>query len=439
MIFKNRSIFYSLVAAVGTLLFPLTAHTATIAGWSNANLNVNAAVLADGPNTGTLSRGSITYANTANAYNSSNWALATEESAPSFNGKYLSIEVSTVGFTGIKISYTDQRSSTGPPNSKIYYSTTGSGGTFTLAPSGNFTVATTGTNRTVDLSSIPALDNNANVVFRIHSWGASASGGTFRVSSLAVTDAAGVTPPVSNTGPISSVKAAADGSQWILTSGTVTSVGGNTNRRGFTIQDATGGILIDNNASLTYTVPAVGDFVNITTGTKTTFSGAIELQPTSNAAVVIVNSGNPLPTPQTFLTVDSFLASSTATVQSNYIRINNVFLGGSVPTGGGTTTWLDATTTGGVNYLLTSNGVTSVSLRLTADLGGTEATWQAKARPAVANSTDRFDLFAVSTVFAGALQISLNSPVGTTAKTDSTGPIRAATIPASAKDWERYD
>jgi len=406
-----------------------------VARWDDTKLSTNTSVLADGPNSGTISRGyGIKYSSVTNAYNSNTWA--TEEQLPDdFAGKFVQIEVDTTGFSGIKLIYTDKRSGTGPGFLKLYYSSTGAAGPYTLPPDGAYQLLTiNNTPHTFDFASIPELNNNPNVVFRLHGWGSSGTNGTLRVFGLSVTDAGGV--PVPSQGTIADIKASGNGDIWINTTGTVTSVGGNTNRKGFTIQDETGGLLIDNGGTITYSQPAVGDRVLIATGTKTTFNGMAQLQVATAEALQIQSSGNPLPAPIEFNTVNDFLAASQYAIQSTYVRVKNIYLFGDQPTSGGLTTWLDTSITGGITYSATSDGLSTLTLRLTNDLAGAETIWQNKTRPVVNNPSDRFDVVAVVSLFGGVSQISLNNPSGTIAEFDVDGPIRQATT--TVRDWTLY-
>ncbi len=436
-----KRILFCLTAAVTALAFhSTTVSAATIVSWTDSTLDPGSAQsIPAAVGTGTISRGAaLAYAAAANSYNSSGWALATEQSAPTFADQYVDIAVSTVGASGLTLNFTDRKSSTGPSTFKVYYSTTGTAGPFTLIPGATFTLATTGTGRNVDLSGIPAINNNANVVFRIHGFGATAAGGTGRIFSVSITD--GAAPPPATAGTVAQVKASAEGAEW-QTTGIVTSVGGNTGRRAFTIQDATDAILIDNKNSLTYTLPAVGDSVWIRRGNKTTFSNTIQLQPAATADVIVNSSGNPLPAPVVFASVNDFLAANVTSTQAKLVRLQNVYLKDAA-TSAGAVNWLDASATvGGHNFGFTSDGASTVTVRITNDLNGKETNWQNKVRPATNNSSDRVDIVAVAAQFTVAavptLQISLNDPVGTSAKTDATGPIRPATTAVS--DWRKYN
>jgi hypothetical protein len=162
----------------------------------------------------------------------------------------------------------------------------------------------------------------------------------------------------------------------------------------------------------------------------------VEAVPASTADVVVNSSGNPAPAPQDFFTVASFLAASTVTVQAKLVRLHNLHLTTPLPANAGATTWLNAATVG-QNFVVADTAGTTTVLRITSDVHGTVATWQAKTRPSEVNPLDTFDVVAVTATFnPPGNEFSLNDPVGTTAKTDTTGPIRAATSGVPA--WKEY-
>ncbi len=226
---------------------------------------------------------------------------------------------------------------------------------------------------------------------------------------------------------VAAVKALADASLASNVTGIVTSVGGSTGRLQFTIQDATGGLLIDK-GTLTYTQPNVGDSVTIVSGTKTTFSGTIELIPTTAGDIVVNNTGNPQPTIVTYPSIAAALAASTTDHQGRLVRIQNVYF--TVAPAG--PNW---PATGGVNYTVTDNGTDTMTVRVTSDIHGLGAAWSAKLAP-TASSSDRVDIVGVGSLFSSVNQIYINDPVGTSAKTDATGPIRPPTT--SVGDWNLY-
>ncbi|MGI8904959.1 MAG: Ig-like domain-containing protein [Candidatus Sumerlaeaceae bacterium] len=169
---------------------------ATVATWNNANLNTAGSVAA-ASGTGSVSRGSsLTYQATANAYNSSSWNQAGTAAQPTFGGDYVEIAVNTSGFGSINLLFTDLRNANGPTNVGVWYSSNG-GASFTLAS----TVAPVNgiaTARTINVSAITALNNNANVVFRLHGYNASTNGGQCQFASISVTGTDIVAPTVSS-------------------------------------------------------------------------------------------------------------------------------------------------------------------------------------------------------------------------------------------------
>ncbi|MBX7244979.1 MAG: hypothetical protein K1X53_05745, partial [Candidatus Sumerlaeaceae bacterium] len=165
-------------------------NAATVASWTNASLNASGSISA-GTGTGTITRGSgVTYVNTANVHRSTSWnTTAGGSTAPTFGNDYVDIAVDTTGYTNITLLFSDQRDANGPAREDVYYSTTGTGGTFTIVGTAPmFTPANGTTNaRTVDLSSISAMNNNPNVVFRIHGYNAATTGGYLQFSTISVT------------------------------------------------------------------------------------------------------------------------------------------------------------------------------------------------------------------------------------------------------------
>ena len=129
----------------------------------------------------------------AHSFSANNWTV----------GDYFQFQVSTLGFTGISVSYDQISSGTGPAQFKLQYSTDGS--TFSTFGSPYTVIANTSPNNwssgtpiftssySFDLSSITAIDNAANVYFRLVNDGTTsanggtvASGGTDRVDNFTV-------------------------------------------------------------------------------------------------------------------------------------------------------------------------------------------------------------------------------------------------------------
>lgn len=99
------------------------------------------------------------------------------------NGGYIQFTVNTTGVTGIGVSFATQRTSTGFNSDVFSYSTDG-GATFT--PFSTYTPPSAFAVQSFDLSSITALDNNANDVFRITFNGATSASGNNRIDNLLV-------------------------------------------------------------------------------------------------------------------------------------------------------------------------------------------------------------------------------------------------------------
>lgn len=105
-------------------------------------------------------------------------------------GDYWQFQTSTLGYSGIKVSYDQTSSNTGPGQNYFQYSTDGNlfhtvGSTYSIVPNAspnptwNGTTASTLYSFTYDLSSIAALDNASSVYFRIvNASTTSANGGT---------------------------------------------------------------------------------------------------------------------------------------------------------------------------------------------------------------------------------------------------------------------
>jgi hypothetical protein len=124
-----------------------------------------------------------TGARSGNAWSGTGWSqTATPNSYYEFN-------VSTVGYTGIKLSLWHSRSSTGPQNISVQYSVDGA----SFSEIGSYTVATSVSQTTVDFSALPLLDNNPNARFRIYGINATGSG-SLRIDDVTVTGCQPATP-----------------------------------------------------------------------------------------------------------------------------------------------------------------------------------------------------------------------------------------------------
>jgi len=130
----------------------------------------------------------------AHSFSANTWAV----------GDYWQFQTSTIGYSGIQVSYDQTSSNTGPGQGYFQYSTDGTtfftvGSTYTILPnaspnSWNVNTASSLFNFTFDLSSITALDNASTVYFRIvdasttsANGGTVAAGGTDRIDNFTVT------------------------------------------------------------------------------------------------------------------------------------------------------------------------------------------------------------------------------------------------------------
>lgn len=136
-------------------------------------------------------------------------ALAMADSSGT-NTKYFQFDIGGVStFSKYKIYFQTQRSGTGATTATVAYSSTGCAGTFT-----NFgttqTVATafaTSTPTVIDLSAVSALDNQANVCFRVLAGGASGTG-TLRLDNFQIQAQAPLDITTANTMPNGSLSVA---------------------------------------------------------------------------------------------------------------------------------------------------------------------------------------------------------------------------------------
>jgi hypothetical protein len=117
------------------------------------------------------------------SFSSPNWAI----------GDYYQFQVSTIGFTGIHVSYDQVRSGTGPATFNFQYSLDGSSFTtfssaYTVLSSPSWTVGTPQPSESFsdDLSALTILDNASSVYFRITPNVAGAVAGTSRIDNFNV-------------------------------------------------------------------------------------------------------------------------------------------------------------------------------------------------------------------------------------------------------------
>jgi hypothetical protein len=119
----------------------------------------------------------------ANSVSANNWAI----------DDYFQFQFSTLTFSNIAITWSHFRSSTGPANFSLRYSTDGSSfTTFTnYAPSTNSWSSSSNNVAsifTADLASITAIDNQSDVYFRLVADSApSANTGTSRIDNITIT------------------------------------------------------------------------------------------------------------------------------------------------------------------------------------------------------------------------------------------------------------
>ncbi len=142
----------------------------------------------------------------AYSFSSNNWSV----------GNYYQFSTSTTGFTGISVSWDQTGSATGPRDFKLAYSTDGTtftdfGSAYSLpSPAVSWSSGSTSlaTKFSSDLSSITALDNQANVYFRLIdtstfsiNGGTVGTGGTGRVDNFTVRGTGDPAPYVASTVP----------------------------------------------------------------------------------------------------------------------------------------------------------------------------------------------------------------------------------------------
>ena len=166
----------------------------TTAGPHTAELGAN-----PGSALGSHAGGATVYSNptgngSAESFSSNTWAT----------GDYYQFSLSTASFSDIFVTFSSLRSGTGPATFSLQYSSTGAGGTFTEftpytildTPSWSSATYRPEHQFSFDLSGIAALDNNANVVFRLVDTAATGAGaGTARVDDFYVSAGAPIVVP----------------------------------------------------------------------------------------------------------------------------------------------------------------------------------------------------------------------------------------------------
>jgi hypothetical protein len=208
----------AVVASVLTLTAILSTKADTISLWNFQTPNSTNALLTAG--TATSVSGMLADVGTGTA--SGVHASAAAWSSPAGNGStnsfsvntwaigdYFQFATSTVDYTGIGISFDATRSATGPSTMSLNYSTDGinftqfganfivltNGGASGL-PSWSVTTPNSGYTVSFDLTSVSALDNAANVYFRITDVTApGGSGGTLRLDNVIISGTPSVPEP----------------------------------------------------------------------------------------------------------------------------------------------------------------------------------------------------------------------------------------------------
>ena len=148
-----------------------------------------------------------------NAWAGSSWS---QNSIPS---SFFEFDVSTVGYDDISMSFWASRSTNGPQNVSVQYSTDGS----TFTQFSTYPVGTSVAQISIDLSSITSLDNNPNAKFRI--YGINATTGTLRIDDVTFTGCLVVTidsfvPNPTNSGSTISWHSVVNGSYELRLGGT---------------------------------------------------------------------------------------------------------------------------------------------------------------------------------------------------------------------------
>lgn len=102
------------------------------------------------------------------------------------NNDYFEFSVDTTAYSNLIFTYDATRNNNGPQRMTVYYSTNGT--TFTASGTVD-TIPTAYQTFTLDLSSIPALNNNANAKFRIYGYRANATNGIGRLDNVTLCSA----------------------------------------------------------------------------------------------------------------------------------------------------------------------------------------------------------------------------------------------------------
>ncbi len=203
---KYTTRLFSLAIAAAVCLSATLANAATITEYTFENVVITGSPGTDnGPYSATTGTGSVTghHATAATAWSTPS-GNGTTQSFSSNNWSvddYYQLTSDTTGQSGIQLDWEQTGSNTGPRDFVLQYSTTGVAGPFTQFGSqyslivSTWTPGTysTGFHQTFDLSSITALDNNPNAVFRIVdsstnsiNGGTVATAGTGRIDTFTV-------------------------------------------------------------------------------------------------------------------------------------------------------------------------------------------------------------------------------------------------------------
>jgi hypothetical protein len=205
---------FSRSIAIGVLGFGLVgtgAHADTIATWTFES-SVPATAGPFGPEVGSGSAlgfhsSSSVYSNpvgngSGESFSSTNWSI----------GDYYQFQVSTLGMNSIALTWDQTSSNTGPANFLLAYSTNGTSFTNVTSysalangganPAWSFGSASSAYTLAFDLTNVTALDNQANVYFRLidasnvaANGGSVASAGTDRVDNFSVNGVSAVPLP----------------------------------------------------------------------------------------------------------------------------------------------------------------------------------------------------------------------------------------------------
>lgn len=107
------------------------------------------------------------------------------------DGSYFQFTLDSTGYQDIILTWGENSSGTGPHSAKLQYSSTGVGGSFT-----DFATFAAPNNSAMlqDLTSVSAINNNSDVVFRLVGLGTTSNGGTWKIDNFNI-DATAVPEP----------------------------------------------------------------------------------------------------------------------------------------------------------------------------------------------------------------------------------------------------